>query len=150
MSLKGDAGTVSGMTIIAELPHNLAVVFGHLEEVGNLHAAFITFFTTADRHDSVYNFFLADDQEVRHLLEFALADLVAELLTPTASAAAPRSCQNGEAQAFCRDTRLARFLSRGRRSRPLRMLVLWAFPHILCGWAIFYGLPGSLRSRSTS
>ena len=30
-------------------------------------------------------------------------------LTPLASAAAPRSCQNSVAQAFCRDTRLARF-----------------------------------------
>lgn len=30
-------------------------------------------------------------------------------LTPLASAAAPRSCQNSEAQAFCRDARLARF-----------------------------------------
>ena len=51
-------------------------------------------------------------------------------LTPLASAAAPRSCQNSEAQAFCRDTRLARFPSRGRRSRSLRILVFWAFPHI--------------------
>ena len=42
-------------------------------------------------------------------------------LTPLASAAAPRSCQNSAAQAFCRDTRLARFPSRGRRSRPLRL-----------------------------
>ena len=84
---------MSGMTIIAELPHNLAVVFGHLEEVGNIHAAFITFFTTADRHDSVSNFLLTNDQEVRHLLQFALAVLVAELLTPTASAATLRSCQ---------------------------------------------------------
>ena len=92
MSLKGEAGTVSGMTIIAELPHNLAVVFGHLEEVGNIHAAFITFFTTADRHDSVSNFLLTNDQEVRHLLQFALAVLVAELLTPTASAAAALLC----------------------------------------------------------
>ena len=42
-------------------------------------------------------------------------------LTLLASVAAPRSCQNSEAQAFCRDTRLARFPSRGRRSRPLRL-----------------------------
>ena len=54
-------------------------------------------------------------------------------LTPLASAAAPRSCQNSEAQAFCRDTRLARFPSRGRRSRPLRILVFWAFPTLSCG-----------------
>lgn len=135
------------MTIIAELPHNLTVVFGHFEEVGNFHAALVTLFTAANRHDAIGHFLLAYDEEVRHLLQFALADLVTKLLTPLVSAAAPRSCQNGEAQAFCRDTRLARFLSRGRRSQPLRMLVLWVFPHILCGRAILQGHPCAPAAR---
>ena len=48
---------------VVALSHNLAVVFRHLEEVGNLHAALVTFFTTADRHDAIGNFLLADDEE---------------------------------------------------------------------------------------
>ena len=109
MSLKGDAGTVSGMTIIAELPHNLAVVFRHLEEFGDLHAALVTVLTLTHRDNTIGHFLFANDDLVRHLLEFALADLVTKLLTPLVSAAAPRSCQNSEAQAFCRDTRFAHF-----------------------------------------
>ena len=81
------------MTNVA-LSHNLAVVFGQLEEVGNLHGTLIAVLTLTHRHNTIGDFLLANDQEVRHLLEFALADLVAELLTPSASAAAPRSCQN--------------------------------------------------------
>ena len=119
-----------GIFFAAKLAHNLTVVFRHLEEVGYGHRALVAFFTAANRDNTIGNFLLSHNQEVRHLLQFALADFVAELLTPLASAAAPRSCQNSVAQAFCRDTRLARFPSRGRRSRPLRMLVLWAFPHI--------------------
>ena len=78
---------------VVALSHNLAVVFRHLEEVGDLHGTLVTFFTTADRNDAIGHFLLADDEEVRHLLQFALADFVAELLTPMASAATPRSCQ---------------------------------------------------------
>ena len=97
------------MTIIAELPHNLAVVFGHLEEVGDLHAALVTVLTLTHRDNTIGHFLFANDDLVRHLLEFALADLVTKLLTPLVSAAAPRSCQNSEAPAFCRDTRFAHF-----------------------------------------
>lgn len=78
------------MTNVA-LSHNLAVVFRHLEEVGNLHGTLISVLTLTDGHDSIGDFLLTNDEEVRHLLEFALANLVAEFLTPLASAATPRS-----------------------------------------------------------
>ena len=80
MSLKGDAGTVSGMTIIAELPHNLAVVFRHLEEVGDGHRTLIAFLSLVDSDNAFSLFLFANDDLVRHLLQFALADLVAEFL----------------------------------------------------------------------
>ena len=78
---------------VVALSHNLAVVFGHLEEVGNLHRTLVAVLALTHGHNTISNFLLADDEEVRHLLQFALADLVAEFLTPTASAATPRSCQ---------------------------------------------------------
>ena len=80
------------MTNVA-LSHNLAVVFRHLEEVGNLHATFISVLTFANRDNAIGNFLLSHDEEVRHLLEFALANLVAEFLTPSAPTATSRSCQ---------------------------------------------------------
>jgi len=43
---------------VVALSHNLTVFFRHLEEVGNLHAAFITFFTTADRDNTIGHFLL--------------------------------------------------------------------------------------------
>ena len=67
------------MTRGGRLANNLAVVSGHVEEGLDSHAALVTFFTTADRHDAIGDFLLSHDEEVRHLLEFALADLVAEL-----------------------------------------------------------------------
>ena len=76
---------------VVALSHNLAVVFRHLEEVGNLHATFISVLTFANRDNAIGNFLLSHNEEVRHLLEFALANLVAEFLTPLASAATPRS-----------------------------------------------------------
>ena len=78
---------------VVALSHNLAVVFRHLEEVGNLHATFISVLTFANRDNSIGNFLLSHNEEVRHLLEFALANLVAEFLMPSASAATPRSSQ---------------------------------------------------------
>ena len=78
------------MTNVA-LSHDLAVVFRHLEEVGNLHGTLISVLTLTHGHDSIGDFLLTNDEEVRHLLEFALANLVAEFLTPLASAATPRS-----------------------------------------------------------
>ena len=78
---------------VVALSHDLAVVFRHLEEVGNLHATFISVLTLAHGHNAIGNFLLSHNEEVRHLLEFALANLVAEFLTPSASAATPRSCQ---------------------------------------------------------
>lgn len=48
---------------IGRLANNLAVVSGHVEEGLDSHAALVPFFTTANRHDSVCNFLLADDQE---------------------------------------------------------------------------------------
>ena len=67
------------MTNVA-LSHNLAVVSGHFEELGDGHRTLVAFFAAANRDNTIGNFFLAHDEEVRHLLEFALADLVAELL----------------------------------------------------------------------
>ena len=52
-------------------------------------------------------------------------------LTPLASAAAPRSCQNSEAQAFCRDTRLARFSF-------TRAQVYWSFGRSPLAWVGLY------------
>lgn len=75
-----------------QLANNLAVVFRHLEEVGNLYGTLISVLTLTDGHDSIGNFLLSHDEEVRYLLEFALANLVAEFLTPSASVATPRSC----------------------------------------------------------
>ena len=92
MSLKGDAGTVSGMTIIAELPHNLAVFSGHFEELGDGHLTLIAFLSLVDSDNAFSLFLFAHNNLVRNLLEFALADLVTKLLTPLVSAAAPRSC----------------------------------------------------------
>ena len=43
---------------VVTLPHNLAVVFRHLEEVGNRHAALVTLFTAADRDNAIGNFLL--------------------------------------------------------------------------------------------
>ena len=52
-------------------------------------------------------------------------------LTPLASAAAPRSCQNSEAQAFCRDFRLARFsFTRAQKSAPSHIGLLGVLTHI--------------------
>ena len=45
------------MTNVA-LSHNLAVVFRHLEEVGNLHATFISVLTLAHGHNAIGNFLL--------------------------------------------------------------------------------------------
>ena len=81
------------MTIIAELPHNLAVFGGHFEELGDGHLTLIAFLSLVDCDKSFSLFLFAYNNLVRHLLQFALADLVAEFLTPTASAATLRSCQ---------------------------------------------------------
>ncbi len=78
------------------LANNLAVVCGHFQEGLNSHAALIAFFSLVDRDDAFGCFLLADDYLVRNLLEFALTELVAKLLTPSASAAAPRSSPSSE------------------------------------------------------
>lgn len=70
------------------LPHDLPVILGHLEEVRNGHLALVAILALANGYDIFCHFLFADDEQVRHLLEFALADLVAELLTPLASMAA--------------------------------------------------------------
>ena len=67
------------MTIIAELPHNLAVFSGHFEELGDGHLTLIAFLSLVDCDKSFSLFLFAYNNLVRHLLEFALADLVAEL-----------------------------------------------------------------------
>ena len=82
------------MTRAWRLANNLAVFGSHFEELGNGHLTLVAFLTLVDCDNAFGLFLLADDDLVRNLLEFALADLVAELLTPSASAAAPRSCQN--------------------------------------------------------
>ena len=43
---------------VVALSHNLAVVSGHLEEVGNLHAALVPVFTLAYGYDTIGNFLL--------------------------------------------------------------------------------------------
>jgi hypothetical protein len=78
---------------VVALANNLAVVFRHLEEVGNLHVTFISVLTFANRDNAIGNSLLSHNEAIRHLLKFALANLVAEFLTPSASAATPRSCQ---------------------------------------------------------
>jgi hypothetical protein len=78
---------------VVALSHDLAVVFRHLEEVGNGHRTLVAVLTLTHGHNTIGNLLLTHNEEVRHLLEFALANLVAEFLTPSASAATPRSCQ---------------------------------------------------------
>ncbi len=69
-------------------------------------------------------------------------DVVEIHLTPSASAAAPRLCQNSEAQAFCRDTRLARFsFTRAQKSAPSHIGLLGVPTHICVVGLYFMGCP---------
>ena len=65
------------MTNVA-LSHNLSVISGHFEELSDSHAALVPFLAAANRDNAIGNFLLTNDEEVRHFLEFALANLVAE------------------------------------------------------------------------
>ena len=63
-------------------------------------------------------------------------------LTSLASAAATRLCQNSEAQAFCRDTRLARFsFTRAQKSAPSHIGLLGVPTHICVVGLYFMGCP---------
>lgn len=66
---------------------------GHFQKLSDSHLTLIAFLAAANRDNAIGNFLLSHNEEVRHLLEFALANLVAEFLTPSASAATPRSRQ---------------------------------------------------------
>ena len=79
--------------MLLRLANDLAVVSGHFQELGDSHLTLIAFLSLVDCDNTFSLFLFAYNNLVRHLLQFALADLVAELLTPTASAATPRSCQ---------------------------------------------------------
>ena len=126
------------MTNVA-LSHDLSVVSGHFQELSDSHAAFVAVLAAANRDNAIGNFLLSHNEEIRHLLEFALANLVAELLTPTASAATPRSCQ--PASGLPRHSACTLFLHEGAE---VGHFVCWSYgrsPHYRVGRAILQGHP---------
>ena len=62
-----------------KLANYFSVVYGHVKELSDGHVALVPFLAAADRDNTFSSILLAYDEEVRHLLEFALADLVTQL-----------------------------------------------------------------------
>lgn len=57
-SMPTQAWSLRSPYAVVALSHNLAVVFRHLQEVSNSHAALVTLFTTANRDNTIGNFLL--------------------------------------------------------------------------------------------